>query len=163
MSTPEAFFEAPSEALLLAFTKDQLNCVAEHYSIDLTLQKGAKKDELFSHVHACLIDKKVLPESQEHNGDEELVFDKSKPGSGVSSASVSGLSYEQQVELMKLQHAMKMEVMEKELAVKRIEAQNKEKDRELEMERTKLQLAAGGRFGSASVQSGLATMMKFLP
>ncbi|KAK0132100.1 Retrovirus-related Pol polyprotein from transposon 412 [Merluccius polli] len=184
MSTFQAFLDAPSEALLAVFTKTELSSLAEHYNIDTTLAKGAKKEQLYDLIRTGLINRGVLSgekKSERSNSHDELA-PSSKP-------KMSEFTFEQQVELLKLQHDLQQEIarkkldeelaknrLDKELDRQRFDAVQKDKDRELELERlknqeqerdierTRLQLIAAGKLGrSPSQQSSLASMIKFLP
>src|SRR4029434_4838794 len=185
MTTLEAFFSAPSEALFLALTKDQLSRVAEHYSIEVTLPRSANKQQLANCIYEQLIDRQVLSveKPQGVSGSEDVLQE-------VTQVRSSELSFEQQIDLMKLQHELHLERKKQEFEQKILEAQERkklemekkildaqkrEKDRllelekrksleqEREVERTRLTLAAEGRLGRPSTQSGLAGMVKFLP
>ena len=61
MSALDAFWDAPSESLLLTLTVKQLIEVAERYSIEITLPKTARKDCLVEFICESLKAKEVLP------------------------------------------------------------------------------------------------------
>ncbi|KAK0133433.1 hypothetical protein N1851_031064 [Merluccius polli] len=170
MSALDAFWVAPSGALLAALNVKQLNSVAKHYSIDVTLPKGAKKSQLLDCILTCLIDRDVLPDERLPEDSKGASGSDSEPTSDserTSSSKVgrrlrkrsSELTFEQQVELLKLQHDLQVKQktleweqeierkrfddelaqkrLDKELDHKRLEAAQKDKDRELELERFK--------------------------
>ena len=170
MTTLKAYFSATSEALFLALTKDQLSRVAEHYSIEVTLPRSANKQQLANFIHEQLIDRQVLSveKPQGVSGSEDVLQE-------VTQVRSSELSFEQQIDLMKLQHELHLEREKMEMEKRILDAQEREKDRclevaklrnldqEREVERTRLTLAAEGKLGRPSTQTGLAGMVKFLP
>ncbi|KAK0151672.1 Zinc finger protein 24 [Merluccius polli] len=190
MSALDAFWVAPSGALLAALNVKQLNSVAKHYSIDVTLPKGAKKSQLLDCILTCLIDRDVLPDERwpedskgASGSDSEPTSDSertssSKVGRRLRKRSIKQktLEWEQEIERKSFDDELAQKRLDKELDHKRLEAAQKDKDRELELERfkhleqereikrTRLQLVAEGKLGkSTSQQSGLASMIKFLP
>ena len=121
MTTLEAFFSAPSEALFLALTKDQLSRVAEHYLIEVTLPRSANKQQLANFIHEQLIGRQVLSigKPQGVSGSEDVLQE-------VTQVRSSELSFEQQMELMKLQHELHLEQKKQEFEQKILEAQERE-------------------------------------
>ncbi|XP_073672376.1 uncharacterized protein [Paramisgurnus dabryanus] len=169
MSILDAFFAVPSVALLAALNIKQLNSVAKHFKIEVTLPKAAKKQQLFTFIRTCLIDMNVLPDeklpecsSQGASGSDSEQIPDSEPISSVTvemQAKSNVLTFEQQVELLKLQHDLQMKQktleleqeltrkklddelsqkrLDNEMEHKRLEAAQKDKDRELEWEKLK--------------------------
>ncbi|KAL2095958.1 hypothetical protein ACEWY4_008106 [Coilia grayii] len=153
MSVLDAFLATPSEGLFAALTKEQLYSVADHFEIEVKLPKSVKKDELAAFISERLKDKEVLP-GVIHQGSSS-VKDPSSLETKLSQS--TNLSFDQQKELLVMQHNLLMEK-------RRLEADEWEKDQQdRAVEREKLRLAAEGRLGSASSPLGLANMVKFLP
>ena len=159
MSVVEEFIESPSEVLLLNCTKDQLVEIAEHYDISLTTDDRRLKETLFKAVVVGLVGKAILPESEESPV--------SHPAAEVSVAS-SSLEYELKLQEYKLEeHKLQLEaaklrverenriVKEKEIAkdiemkkleldfgLRKLEYEEKREEREFELCKLELELAA---------------------
>ena len=131
---------------------------------------SAKKQQLANLICEQLIDRQVLSveKLQGVSGSEDVLQE-------VTQVRSSELSFEQQMELMKLQHELHLEQKKQEFEQKILEAQEREKycllelkklkglEQEREVERTRLTLAAEGKLGRHSTQTALAGMVKFLP
>ncbi|KAK0134480.1 Retrovirus-related Pol polyprotein from transposon 412 [Merluccius polli] len=188
MGAYDDFLDAPSESLLVALTKEQLLNVAEHYLIELTVPKSAKKEQLVWFICERLKELKVLP-GVPGGAPSEPSKPVVVPTAPLSEMAV--LTFEQQKELLQMQFAQKeLELghereqrkweIEQELERQKIAADVKEKDRLWEMEKLKhaereqeqarefecarLRLMAEGRAtGNSTTQSSLASMVKFIP
>ena len=75
--------------------------MAEHYSIEVTLPRSANKQQLANLIHEQLIDRQVLSveKPQGVSGSEDVLQE-------VTQVRSSELCFEQQIELMKLQHEL---------------------------------------------------------
>ncbi len=112
MALVEAFCETPSEELLDGCTKEQLLKIADHYSVDISDKR--LKDTVKSILKAKLYEMEILPGKMG-----------GVTGAGVSfspEAQSSGLSFDQQKELLLLQ-------MEHEKLKHRVEVERSEKRR----------------------------------
>ncbi|KAK0146064.1 hypothetical protein N1851_014669 [Merluccius polli] len=134
MSALDAFWVAPSGALLAALNVKQLNSVAKHYSIDVTLPKGAKKSQLLDCILTCLIDRDVLPDERWPEDSKGASGSDSEPTSDIKQKT---LEWEQEIERKSFDDELAQKRLDKELDHKRLEAAQKDKDRELELERFK--------------------------
>ncbi|KAL2091618.1 hypothetical protein ACEWY4_013881 [Coilia grayii] len=180
MSAVEDFFAVPSEVVLDSFTKDQLRRVAEHYEFETHLAKDLKKQQLKEQVKATFVELSVIPLKPV----VPVVSSTPNPSQNV-------LSFEQQLDLLKVQTELKRIEREREyewlLAQKRLEASEREKERALEYEKLKqherqmeqenelqkerLKLFAAGKIpgdggsssGSLGSERSLSSMIKFLP
>ena len=147
MTTIEDFAAAPSEPALDSLTKDQLLKVAEHYKIDIPDKR--LKETVKSILKANLVDMGVL--------EETLIAEEE-----VAKESASQLTFEQRVELLKLQAEEKRLHMQMQSEERKMQIQSEEKiqfeklkieQSKLELERTKLELIREGKLtaGEAGV------------
>ncbi|XP_059926095.1 uncharacterized protein LOC132471091 [Gadus macrocephalus] len=155
MSALDAFWEAPSESLLLKLTVKQLIEVAERYSIEITLPKTARKDRLVDLICESLKVKDVLPFFCSPIVDP--VMEQSPGQKSESAMAYSGLSFEEQKVILQMQ-----------LEHKRFDAEEREQERLLEQDKLRLEhlcldLMAEGKYGNSKQPSSLASMVKFLP
>ncbi len=147
----------PSEDLLEACTKDQLRKVAEHFDIELPSQ--GRKDRLLCVIKESLVQSGVLFAAVKESDTRSVVTPQSsfteqamKLERPVAEAGVS-LTFEQQKELLTLQHKLTLEHKEKALEreqairaqeqaadIERLKCNVKLREAELEQERERQQL-----------------------
>ena len=115
MEAMAEFFESPTEGYLEGLTKNQLREVAEHYKFNETLPKDLRKQELKEGVRKGLVERSIIvARSYPVNPTAASTPTRSESG---SPARRNDLSFEQQMELLKMQNA------------------EREKDRQLELEK----------------------------
>lgn len=111
MASAAEFVKNPSEELLKTLSKEQLLKVEEHFDVECS--KQAKKDTILSSLKGHLVEQEVLPNvdvcsteqlSTELSGSPEPV----KVVPHVSGFG-AGLTFEQQKELLMLQHQQALE------------------------------------------------------
>ena len=115
MEAMAEFFESPTEGYLEGLTKNQLREVAEHYKFNETLPKDLRKQELKEGVRKGLVERSIIV-ARSYPLIPTAASTPTRSESG-SPARRNDLSFEQQMELLKMQNA------------------EREKDRQLELEK----------------------------
>ncbi|XP_041914465.1 uncharacterized protein LOC121679629 isoform X3 [Alosa sapidissima] len=127
MSAVEEFIKSPSEDLLSACTKDQLEKIAEHFSITLTSEDKKRKELLLKAVGLGLVVKNILPARE-----------------GIVSPVLSSASNASDRELKIREYSFEERKLQLEAARIRAERENrvvkeKELDKELEIKKLEIQ------------------------
>lgn len=156
--------QSPSWELLKTLTKERLWRVVEHFEVECPRQ--AHKDTMLSTLKAYLVQQKVLPQVGECGSDRmpPVVGSSLEPHELVSQVEGFGaaLTFEQQKELLRLQHQQTVEWEERakehafELEKLRLNVQLREADLRQEqqsLERYRLDLIKEGKFSDPSQSS----------
>ena len=177
MEAMAEFFESPTEGYLEGLTKNQLREVAEHYKFNETLPKDLRKQELKEGVRKGLVERSIIvARSYPVNPTAASTPTRSESS---SPARRNDLSFEQQMELLRVQNAERdkdREEREKdrqfEFEKMKINERRGDNDRVVEIERLRL-VDEGklqeGRTGDSSRSSRgggietLSSMVRFLP
>ena len=124
MEAMAEFFESPTEGYLEGLTKNQLREVAEHYKFNETLPKDLRKQELKEGVRKGLVERSIIvARSYPVNPTAASTPTRSESS---SPARRNYLSFEQQMELLRVQNAERDK-----------DREEREKDRQLEFEKMK--------------------------
>src|SRR4029434_8568112 len=116
-------------------TKNQLRVVAEHYKFNETLPKELRKQELKEGVRKGLVERSIIVASSDPLNPTASTPTRSESG---SPARRNDLSFEQQMELLKMQNAEREKDRQLELEKMKGDREEKVKEREFEFEKLKI-------------------------
>ncbi len=162
MDKLQDFLTAPTVEGLNGLTKEQLCKVAEHFDFEVVVNKNTKLKILRDMVKEKLVERMILTIDTQS---KEVLSPESTSTPLVMTGEQSGLTFEQQLEIMNLQR--KERDLDRQLEFEKMRVQEREHERQFEkfkseqriqevklaQEAERLKLIAEGKVGKISVDS----------